>query len=132
MFGQEDEDHPDAPVTNSINNLPTWLRESSPSFRGRWIPLPLRLVGWAIMRWVKGPIPSRDLLFRPLFPTIQERPVRFLERFFPKRRHKIALLLFLYSAWFLAWSLVLLHSTSAGHIEGIGKPNSISCAASFW
>lgn len=121
----DDPDHPDAPLTANLPNL-------SGSFRSRWVPWPLRLAGWVVIRWIKGPIPPRDLLFRPLFPSIQERPVRYLERFFPKRRHKIALLLFLYSAWFLAWSLVLLHSSSAGHIEGIGKPNPISCAASFW
>jgi hypothetical protein len=112
--------------------LPVWLRESSKSFRWGWVPLPLRKAGRATLRWVKGPDPPRDLLFRPLFPTFQELPVKYLNRFFPKRRHKIALLLLLYSSWFTSWFLVLLHSYSSGNIEGYGRPQPISCAASYW
>ncbi|KKA18801.1 LCCL domain protein [Rasamsonia emersonii CBS 393.64] len=112
--------------------FPVWLQESSKSFRWRWVPLPLRKAVRATARWVKGPDPPRDLLFKPLFPSIQELPVKYLNRFFPKRRHKIALLLLLYFSWFLSWFLVLLHSSSSGHIEGYGRPQPISCSASYW
>lgn len=112
--------------------IPVWLRESSKTFRWGWVPLPLRKAARATVRWVKGPDPPRDLLFKPLFPSIQELPVKFLNRFFPKKRHKIALLLLLYLSWFLSWFLVLLHSSSSGNIEGYGRPKPISCSASYW
>ncbi|PYH75373.1 LCCL domain protein [Aspergillus uvarum CBS 121591] len=116
----------------ALRYLPVWLRESSKSFRWGWVPLPLRKVGRATAEWVRGPNPPRSLLLRPLFPQIQELPVRYLERFFPKRKQKIALLLLLYVAWFLPWSLVLWHSRQAGYIEGYGRPQTLSCRTSFW
>lgn len=144
LTDDEPNDDPEAsgnllPVGSSGRNgngqtfrLPVWLQESSKSFRWRWVPLPLRKAGRAVARWVKGPDPPRTLLLKPLFPHVQEIPVRYLDRFFPKRRHKIALLLLLYLSWFLSWFLVLLHSASSGYIEGYGKPEPISCGASFW
>jgi hypothetical protein len=112
--------------------VPVWLREASVSFRWRWVPLPLRKAAWATARWVKGPDPPVDLRFSPLFPGVQELPIRLLNRFFPKRPHKLVLLLLLYFCWFLSWLLILLRSASVGNIEGYGKPSHISCAASFW
>ncbi|PWY79238.1 LCCL domain protein [Aspergillus heteromorphus CBS 117.55] len=112
--------------------LPVWLRESSKSIRWGWVPLPLRKVGWAVADWVKGPNPPQSLLLRPLFPRYQELPVRCLNRFFPKRKQKIALLALLYFVWFLPWTIVLLHSRQAGYIEGYGRPQTLSCSTSLW
>lgn len=112
--------------------IPVWLAETSKSFRWGWVPLPLRKAGRTTVRWLKGPQPPRELLFKPLFPSIQEAPARLIDGFFPKRRHKISLLLAVYFSWFLTWSLVLHHSVSAGHIEGFGRPDPISCSASYW
>lgn len=136
----EDEDHSEDPdgtlaqphVETGDGYLPVWVRESSKSFRWGWVPLPLRKAGRAIARWVEGPVPPHTLLLTPLFPRIQEVPVRCLERFFPKRRHKIALLMLLYAAWFLPWFIVLAHSRRAGYIEGYGVPQTLSCATTFW
>jgi hypothetical protein len=111
---------------------PVWLTEASKSFRWGWVPLPLRKAGRATVKWLAGPVPPQRLLFTPLFPRVQEMPIRLRDRFFPKRRHRIALLLALYFAWFLAWSLVLRHSVSSGNIKGYGPPTPISCAASYW
>lgn len=112
--------------------VPVWLRESSKSFRWGWVPLPIRKVGRATTDWVKGPTPLHSLLLKPLFPHIQELPVRYLNRLFPKRKHKIFLLLLLYIAWFTPWAIVLLHSRSAGYIEGYGRPQTLSCSTTFW
>ncbi|OJJ48963.1 hypothetical protein ASPZODRAFT_13702 [Penicilliopsis zonata CBS 506.65] len=112
--------------------LPVWLRESSRSFRWRWVPLPLRKAGRAVVRWVKGPVPPRELLLTPLWPRVQELPVRGLEKLAPKRRHKIALLLLLYVAWFSPWFSVVLHSRSSGYIEGYGRPQTLSCTSNLW
>ncbi|KAF7133621.1 hypothetical protein CNMCM5793_004919 [Aspergillus hiratsukae] len=114
------------------SSVPVWLRESSKSFRWGWVPLPIRKVGRATANWVKGPNPPHSLLLKPLFPQIQELPVRYLERLFPKRKHKISLLVLLYIAWFTPWTIILLHSRSAGYIEGYGRPQTLSCATTFW
>ncbi|KAK2748513.1 hypothetical protein FQN57_000646 [Myotisia sp. PD_48] len=112
--------------------LPVWLQERSKSFRWGWVPLPLRKVGRATYKWLKGPQPPQPLQFTPLFPLIQEAPVLFLERFFPKKKQKIGLLLGLYFTWFLTWSLILRRSVSTGYIEGYGRPQPISCSSSYW
>ncbi|PLN77646.1 LCCL domain protein [Aspergillus taichungensis] len=112
--------------------LPVWLTESSKSFRWGWVPLPIRKAARATANWVKGPDPPHDLLLKPLFPRLQEMPVRLLDRFCPKRKHKTALLCLLYLVWFLPWTIILLHSRSGGHIEGYGTPQTLSCSTSFW
>lgn len=122
--------HHDRDTGNSY--LPVWARESSKSFRWGWVPLPLRKAGRAVARWVKGPVPPRPLLLTPLFPHLQELPVRYLERFFPKRKHRISLLLLLYLAWFVPWLSVQVHSRSAGYIEGYGRPQTLSCGTTYW
>lgn len=111
---------------------PVWLTESSKSFRWRWVPLPLRKAGRATVKWLKGPQPPKDLLFTPLFPQIQELPIRLRDRLLPKKRYRIALLLVAYFSWFLSWSLVLRHTVSSGHIEGYGQPTPIACSATYW
>lgn len=122
-------EHPDNETTF---RMPVWLRESSKSFHWHWVPFPLRQAGRAVARWVKGPIPPRDLLFKPVFPHVQELPIKYLDAFLPKRPQKVILLMVIYTAWFLSWFLVLLRSVSAGNIEGYGRPSAISCTASFW
>ncbi|KAL4771821.1 LCCL domain-containing protein [Aspergillus nidulans var. acristatus] len=112
--------------------LPVWLRESSKSFRWAWVPLPIRKAARATADFVKGPDPPYPLLLTPLFPHIQELPRRYLDKFFPKRKHKISLLLLLYFAWFLPWTILFLLSRSAGHIEGYGRPITLSCSTTFW
>lgn len=120
------------PDVETGSTLPIWLRESSKSFRWGWVPLPLRKVGRATANWVKGPDPPHMLLLKPLFPRVQELPVQYLDRLFPKRKFKTALLLLLYISWFLPWFLILLHSRSSGYIEGYGRPQTLSCSTNFW
>ncbi|KAI2793962.1 hypothetical protein POX_a00551 [Penicillium oxalicum] len=138
---QEDEENstdPDAsedcppPDVEAGSSLPVWLQESSKSFRWGWVPLPLRKAGRATVKWIKGPDPPHTLLLRPLFPRVQELPAQYLDHFFPKRKQKLALLIFLYVAWFVPWSLVILHSRSSGYIEGYGKLQTLSCGTTFW
>lgn len=111
---------------------PVWMRESSKSFRWRWVPLPLRKAGRAIANWSRGPQPPVELKIEPFFPTIQEWPLRVMDRFVPKRRHRILLLAIVYLAWFLPWALVLRHVSSEGEVPGYGKPNNIWCGATDW
>jgi hypothetical protein len=112
--------------------LPVWLRESAKSFKYRWVPLPLRKAGRATATWIKGPIPPRQLRIKPLYPHIQEAPLRFMDTYFPKHRHRVCLLIAFYATWLLTWSLMVKHNSSDGYIEGYGKPSNIWCGASFW
>ena len=112
--------------------LPIWMRESSKAFKWKWVPLPLRKAGRATAEWVKGPKPPRTLRITPFFPSIQEAPVKLLDKYIPKRRHRMALLIGTYFCWALIWSLMLRHAHSAGNIHGYGTPTSIWCGASFW
>ncbi len=112
--------------------LPIWLRESSKSFRWRWVPVRIRQAARAVVTWSKGPDPPQIQKITPFFPQIQEAPVRFIGKYLPNRRHKAALLAFFYFCWLLTFVLVLNHSAQAGNIEGYGKPQPIWCGASFW
>lgn len=112
--------------------MPVWLIEASKDFRWHWVPLSLRKAGRSTVRWLRGPQPPHTLLLKPLFPHVQEIPVRLLNMVCPKRRYKIIALLFVYFSWFLSWSLVLRHSVSSGPIDGYGKPSPLGCGASFW
>ena len=114
------------------HSLPVWLRESSKNFHWRWVPLPVRKAARATTTWCKGPDPPQMQKISPWFPGIQQAPVRLIERYLPKRRHKAALLVFVYFTWFLIFSLVLGHSATDGHIDGYGKPQFIWCGASYW
>ena len=96
------------------------------------IPEPLRTVGSGIAQWVKGPDPPLVLKINPLFPSIQNAPLRFVDRFLPKRKHKILLLLAFYFIWLTTFVGVLHHSIFVGDIEGYGSPRQISCRASYW
>ena len=112
--------------------IPVWMRESAKSFRYKWVPLPLRKAGRATAEWIKGPIPPRALRVKPLYPQIQEAPIRLMNNYIPKQRHRVCLLIGFYAIWFLIWSLMLKHNSTSGHIEGYGKPSNIWCGASFW
>ena len=112
--------------------LPVWLRESANNFRFKWVPLPLRKAGRATVTFVKGPIPPRKLKIEPLFPKLQQAPLRLLDRYVPKRRHRISLLILFYAVWFLTWSLMLKHHSTSGFIEGYGRPLNLWCGSSFW
>ena len=111
---------------------PVWLRESSKSFRWGWVPLPIRKAARATVTWVEGPKPPIQLDFNPLFPTVQEWPIRMMDQYVPKRRHRIVLLVALYICWFLPWALVLRHSRESGQIKGFGKPINIWCGYNEW
>ena len=113
-------------------SLPVWLRESASSFRYKWVPLPLRKAGRATVTFIKGPIPPRELKIEPLFPKLQQAPLRLLDRYVPKRRHRISLLVLFYAVWFLTWSLMLKHHATSGFIKGYGRPSNLWCGSSFW
>lgn len=116
----------------SLLPLPVWMRESSKSFHWRWVPFRIRQATRSIVKWTKGPDPPQLQKITPFSPDIQEAPVRWIEKYLPKRKHKALLLGFFYISWILVFSLVLGYSNSAGNIKGYGKPEPVWCGASYW
>ena len=118
-------------------DFPVWMRESSSWWRK--LPLPIRRVTRAIPRtfafldhWSRGPKEAQRQEITPLFPLVQEAPLWLVEKFLPKRIHKIFGLLFLYFAWAITFVVIIQHSATSGDIEGYGTPNSIWCGENFW
>ncbi|KAJ9661041.1 hypothetical protein H2198_002200 [Neophaeococcomyces mojaviensis] len=112
--------------------VPAWLRQASKSTSLGWIPQPAKRVGSAVATWVKGPQPPRELRIEPYFPKLQEAPIKLLDRYVPKQRHRACLLIAFFATWFLVWSLMLKKHAGTGEIEGYGKPSNIWCGATFW
>ena len=112
--------------------MPIWLRESSKSYHWKWVPLRIRKAARATVAWCEGPDPPELQRISPFFPWLQEAPIKAINMISPRTAHKAGLLMFLYFCWLLAFSLVLSHSATAGHIKGYGTPSSIWCGASYW
>jgi hypothetical protein len=144
QYHDDGEYHDDEPVTS--RGGPPFLRledeeyESvssparSPGLSGTLDLLPTRLRrAWsATARWVRGPQPPRPWRITPYAERWQTLPVRALDRFFPKRKHRAALLIGFYAAWLLTFSLLLKKSAFAEEMEGYGAPVNIGCLARFW
>lgn len=112
--------------------VPAWLRQSRKSGISVWVPESVKKAGAAVATFVKGPQPPRVLKIEPLFPKIQEAPIKLLDRFVPKRKHKAILLIVFFALWFLVWSLLLKFHAGTGEIRGYGRPSNIWCGATFW
>jgi hypothetical protein len=94
---------------------------------------PRAIHAWeATVNWTKGPQPSRPWRITPLFEPIQTIPLQLLDRFCPKRLHRIGLLILFYFCWLLTFSLVLRRSAFASEVKGFGPPVTIGCRARFW
>lgn len=124
---------------NGYLPLPVWMRESSKSFRWKWMPLPFRKLARSVghyasaaNRWSHGPEEAQIQKIEPWFPLVQEAPLWLVERFLYKRLYKVAALLLFYAAWLLTFCLIIRDSASSGNIEGFGVPSSIWCGANFW
>ena len=100
----------------------------------RWslITRPIQRVFGAIIRWIKGPQPPEIQKFDPVYRNVQTWPISILNRFVPKRRQRLVLLLAFYFCWLLTFVTILRHSAFASELDGYGKPSQISCLASYW
>ncbi|KAL7776002.1 hypothetical protein CFE70_006414 [Pyrenophora teres f. teres 0-1] len=103
-----------------------------PYYANKYIPPRLQRVWDKVVVWVKGPQPPRPWKIRPFFPRIQTAPIQLLNNYFPKRKQKIALLVFFYFCWILTFGLVLHRSAFAADIPGYGSPVRIRCTDRFW
>ncbi|KAL6706209.1 hypothetical protein ACN47E_005944 [Coniothyrium glycines] len=103
-----------------------------PYYASKYIPPRIQRLWHNLLVWTKGPQPPRPWKIRPFFPKVQSVPIRLLETYFPKRKQKIALLVFFYGCWLLTFSLVLHRSAFAADIPGYGSPVRIRCTDRFW
>ena len=146
-YGSREDDHPDNPIEDPTRThllpmdelsddssppTPRFMQDQSSYRYLKWVPMPVRRVGKAAARWAKGPDPPQIHTIKPLFPFIQEAPIRLLDRYVPKRWHRIMLLLGFYFLWILTFALVMRESTFATEIEGWGVPGNIGCGNTYW
>ena len=139
--------HPDDPIDEStqtnllpMDELPDDSSPPTPRFMQdqgsyrymKWVPVPVRKLSKAVVKWAKGPDIPEVHAIKPLFPVIQEAPIRLLDKHVPKRRHRILLLIALYLLWALTFALVMHEGSAATEIEGWGKPGNIGCGNTYW
>jgi hypothetical protein len=98
----------------------------------QYIPPRIQKAWTHVVTWVKGPQPPRPWKIHPFFPKIQTAPVQFVDKYFPKRKHKIMLLVAFYFCWLLSFGLVLHRSAFAADVPGYGPPVRIGCTDRFW
>ena len=96
------------------------------------VPPRIRSCWIATVTWIKGPNPPRIFAITPIFPAIQHAPLDLLDRFAPKKVHKVLLLIAFYFAWALAFGLILWRSSFASDVPGYGAPVRLWCGATFW
>ncbi|KAF2125274.1 hypothetical protein P153DRAFT_425720 [Dothidotthia symphoricarpi CBS 119687] len=101
-------------------------------YASKYIPSRLQRTWDNVVVWVKGPQPPRQWKIRPFLPRIQSAPIRFLDTYFPKKKHKVLLLIFFYGCWLLSFGLVLHRSAFSADIPGYGSPVRITCEDRFW
>lgn len=98
----------------------------------RYVPPRFRKAWKATVKWSLGPQPPRPWRITPYFEEVQTAHLRLLDNLFPKKAHKIWLLIAFYFCWLLVFSLVLWKSAFASDVPGYGKPRNIGCQARFW
>lgn len=138
-----DETHPDAPVEDDAGHMtefedddslptPRFLQDLGAYRKWRWVPPSCRRMWKTVKTWAKGPQPPQIQVVIPLFPDIQEAPIRLLDMYLLKRKQRLALLLAFYFCWMLTFGLVFRQGTFATDMEGYGKPADIGCGNTFW
>lgn len=138
IYHDDEHDHDSGPSDAAvlINRSEASDEESNtaqePYYANKYIPPRLQRAWRATVVWVKGPQPPRPWKIRPFFPRVQYAPIQFLNNYFPKRKHKVTLLIFFYFCWFLSFSLVLHRSAFAADIPGYGSPVRVRCTDRFW
>ncbi|KAK0901293.1 hypothetical protein LTR57_020227 [Friedmanniomyces endolithicus] len=74
----------------------------------------------------------RPFYITPILPSIQNLPITWLERYAPKRVHRIAMLILLYALWLLTIMFVVRQSRLSPPILGYDPPLYLSCTARYW
>lgn len=136
------EPHPDSPLEGPpllhplqeghAAPLPRFLEEENLSKHWKWIPYPVRKFARAATRWAQGP--PNPVVFRiePIFPVIQHFPVILLDKYLPRRKHRLSLFVGYLFLWILTFTLVKRQESSLTELKPWGKPQEIGCGNYFW
>ncbi|KAM3513198.1 hypothetical protein MY11210_003140 [Beauveria gryllotalpidicola] len=98
----------------------------------KWVPYSVERTGRAVARWTRGPPNAHPYRIRPIFPAVQEFPLRVLDGLLPGRRRRRWLLFFYLAIWVVAFALIKRQETLAGDIAGWGRPKPIGCGAAYF
>lgn len=146
-YRQVVDEHPDDPIDESTQTnvlhmddlsddssppTPRFMQDQASYRHMKWVPTPVRRVSKSLAKWAKGPDPPHIHTIEPILPIVQEFPIRLLDHYIPKRRHRIALLIAFYFTWILTFAVVMKQSTIATEIEGWGAPGNIGCGNTYW
>ncbi|KAJ5794915.1 hypothetical protein N7457_001514 [Penicillium paradoxum] len=82
--------------------------------------------------WLRGPKPPHVYHINPWFPRLQAAPARLIDRKFPRRSSKIALLFGGLIFWIVVFFAWLKASVAGQDIPGYGQPVKLSCHNSLW
>lgn len=145
--GRAEADHPDNPITQPRSNVlpiddhlsedsspptPRFIQDEHTYRNLKWVPVPVRRVSRAAIKWIKGPNPPHIHKIKPFFPRIQEAPLRLIDRYIPKRKHRVIVLIIYYFLWAMTFALVLRQGKISTQIEGFGEPLSLGCTSRYW
>jgi hypothetical protein len=146
-YGPREDEHPDDPVEetplttllprddasdDSSPPTPRFIQDQGSYKYLSWVPVPIRRVWKATTKWANGPNPPQIHTIKPVFAHIQEAPIRFLDTYIPKTRHRAALLFVFYVLWILSFSLFMQRGHAVTEIEGWGAPGEIGCGNTYW
>lgn len=131
---------PDAPLEqvgvveedSSRPPTPRFLQDEGSWKRWKWVPYPVRRFATAVATWSKGPPIPRDHKIDPLFPAVQHAPLWLLDRFLPRRRHRIWLVMAYFAVWIVTYALVMRQGFVTAEVEGFGAAGTIGCGSTYW
>jgi hypothetical protein len=111
---------------------PRFLQEEGSWKRWKWVPYPIRRTSTAVAKWARGPPNARDYKITPFFPAVQRAPLRLLDRFLPRRLHRLWLAFLYFAVWIVAYALVMRDGLEATEIKSFGTPAEIGCGNTYW
>ncbi|KAJ6132289.1 hypothetical protein N7471_007504 [Penicillium samsonianum] len=82
--------------------------------------------------WLRGPTPAHVYYINPWFPRLQAAPARLIDRKFPHRNSKIALLFGGLIFWIVVFFASLKASVAGQEVPGYGQPVKLSCHHRLW
>ncbi|KAK3327712.1 hypothetical protein B0T19DRAFT_484769 [Cercophora scortea] len=136
-------EHPDAPIDDVVHvaeleepdsrpPTPRFIQDESSWKRWKWVPYPVRRFTIAVGRWTRGPPIPQDFKIKPLFPQIQHAPIALLDKYLPRRAHRIWLYFGYLAVWLITFILVMRSGLVATEVEGWGTPIPIGCGNANW
>ncbi|KAJ5199001.1 hypothetical protein N7491_000435 [Penicillium cf. griseofulvum] len=82
--------------------------------------------------WLRGPTPAHVYHINPWFAHLQAAPARLIDRKFPHRNSKIALLVGGLVFWIVVFFAWLKASVAGQDVPGYGQPVKLSCHHRLW